>query len=549
MFDRAQPATDAGGGKAANSSGPAPPQLSLPKGGSIRGLGEKFATNPVTGTGTFSLPIYSSPGRSGFSPQLAMAYDSGGGNGPWGFGWKVALPSITRKTDKGLPQYNDAQNSDIFLLAGAEDLMPALLNSKGTWNFDGTTRPLFGKQYHVQRYRPRVEGLFARIERWTNLADATDMFWRSISKDNVTTWYGLDATSRIADPINSSRIFEWLISQSYDAKGNVISYVYKAENSEGVDLTQASERNRNDASRSAQRYIKNIFYGNRTPYFLNLTGKAATALPTDWCFELVFDYGEHDAAAPAPEEVQPWSCRLDPFSTYRPTFDVRTYRFCRRVLMFHNFSNEQNVGADCLVRSTDFVHVSTRPADPSQPFYSYLLSATQTGYTRSNSGGYLSNALPPVEFTYTEAILDETVRDVDPDSLANLPSGIDGSLYRWVDLDGEGFCGVLTEQAGNWFYKANLSPVNVQRVGSETLTLPRFAPVAVVERLPTLAALSGEQQQLMSLSGDGYVSLVQFDGPTPDISSGLRMPTGNPSCRSGRSRRSTGRIRTCGLSI
>lgn len=72
--------------------------------------------------------------------------------------------------------------------------------------------------------------------------------------------------------------------------------------------------------------------------------------------------------------MQPWNCRLDPFSTYRPTFELRTYRLCRRVLMFHNFPQEQNIGADCLVRSTDLVHVSSPPADPSQPFYSYLLS-------------------------------------------------------------------------------------------------------------------------------------------------------------------------------
>lgn len=495
--------------------GPAPPQLSLPKGGSIRGLGEKFATNPVTGTGTFTLPIYTSPGRSGFGPQLAMAYDSGSGNGPWGFGWKVSLPAISRKTDKGLPQYQEAQNSDIFLLAGAEDLMPALIENGGTWDFDEATRSLYGNTYQVQRYRPRVEGLYALIERWANLADATDIFWRSISKDNVTSWYGLDATSRIADPADATRVFEWLVSQSYDAKGNVLSYIYKAENAEGVDLARANERNRTDASRSAQRYIKNIFYGNRTPYFPDLTAAAATELPTDWCFELVFDYGEHDPTAPTPEEVQPWSCRLDAFSTYRPTFEVRTYRLCRRVLMFHNFPQEQNVGADCLVRSTDFVHVSTPPADPSQPFYSYLLSATQTGYTPNGSGGYISNSLPPVEFTYTEAVVDETVYDVDPDSLANLPSGIDGSRYRWVDLDGEGVSGVLTEQAGSWFYKANLSPANVQGTGADALTVAQFAPVEVVERLPSLAALSGGQQQLMSLSGDGYLSLVQFDGPTP----------------------------------
>ena len=41
------------------------------------------------------------------------------------------------------------------------------------------------------RYRPRTEGLFARIERWTNIGDATDIFWRSISAGNVVTWYGL----------------------------------------------------------------------------------------------------------------------------------------------------------------------------------------------------------------------------------------------------------------------------------------------------------------------------------------------------------------------
>ena len=47
------------------------PVISLPKGGgAIRGLGEKFNTNPVTGTGSLNVPIYTSPGRSGFGPQL-----------------------------------------------------------------------------------------------------------------------------------------------------------------------------------------------------------------------------------------------------------------------------------------------------------------------------------------------------------------------------------------------------------------------------------------------------------------------------------------------
>src|SRR4051812_41460689 len=82
-------------------------QISMPKGGgAIRGIGEKFAANPTSGTGSITVPIATSPGRAGFGPQLALSYDSGAGNGPFGFGWSLSVASITRKTDKGLPQYN-----------------------------------------------------------------------------------------------------------------------------------------------------------------------------------------------------------------------------------------------------------------------------------------------------------------------------------------------------------------------------------------------------------------------------------------------------------
>jgi hypothetical protein len=103
------------------------PAISLPKGGgAIRGMGEKFAANPVTGTGSMSVPIATSPGRSGFGPQLSLSYDSGSGNGPFGWGWNLSIPSIARKTDKGLPKYQDAGESDVFILSGAEDLVPVV---------------------------------------------------------------------------------------------------------------------------------------------------------------------------------------------------------------------------------------------------------------------------------------------------------------------------------------------------------------------------------------------------------------------------------------
>lgn len=495
------------------------PSISLPKGGgAIRGIGEKFAANPATGTGSLTVPIYASPGRAGAGPKLSLTYDSGSGNSPFGFGWSTALPSITRKTDKGLPQYADAQESDIFILSGAEDLAFSLIGAAGQWSRDIiASRTVYSKSYTIHRYRPRVEGLFARIERWSNVLDPVDTFWRSISKDNVTTWFGKTAESRIADPADPSRIFSWLICETSDAKGNVTAYQYKAENSDDVDVSQVCERNRSPASRTAKRYIKRILYGNKTPYLPDLNAPEPAPLPTDWYFELVFDYGEHDLVNPVPQETgQRWNCRADAFSTYRSTFEIRTYRLCRRVLMFHHFDREANVGLNCLVRSTDLVHSPViPPGDASLPFYSLLLAVNQTSYRRDGAGGYLSQSLPPLEFAYTAAEIDETVHETDTDSLLNIPYGIDGSHYRWADLDGEGLSGILTEQGGNWFYKANLSPVNQQTIHGEEVTLPRFAPVQLVGAKPSMSDLSGGRQRLVDLSGDGVLDLVAYEGPVP----------------------------------
>ena len=358
-----------------------PPAINLPKGGgAIRGIGEKFAANPVTGTGSMTVPIATSPGRSGFGPQLSLSYDSGSGNGPFGFGWSLSLPSITRKTDKGLPQYFNTLESDVFILSGSEDLVPEFEKDEdGNWVMADDRnvvyekpREIDGVTYTVRRYRPRIEGLFARIERWTR--EDSDIHWRSISKDNILSLYGKDDNSRIVDPGDSKRIFSWLICETRDDKGNAILYEYKAEDGTGVDLTQAHERNRgnrDDKRRSANRYLKRIKYGNRTS-LLDGAGQRPSHFSqsqirdADWMFEVVFDYDDHDPIVPKPRDDEPengdeapkyaWKARQDPFSTYRSGFEVRTSRLCQRVLMFHHFPDEVGVGADCLVRSTDFTY-------------------------------------------------------------------------------------------------------------------------------------------------------------------------------------------------
>lgn len=215
------------------------PSVSLPKsGGAISGLGEKFSVAAATGTASMSVPLPLSPGRAGFTPGLQLSYDSGAGNGPFGFGWQLGTPAIIRKTDKGLPLYRDGDESDVFVLAGAEDLVPIPGDARLP-----KTRTVYRTEYRIFYYRPRVEGAFVRIERW--VAGATGVtHWRSLSRDNVTTLYGYDPTSRICDPTDPTRIFSWQISRSWDAHGNAAVYVYANEDGAGIDGARAHEANR-----------------------------------------------------------------------------------------------------------------------------------------------------------------------------------------------------------------------------------------------------------------------------------------------------------------
>jgi hypothetical protein len=103
------------------SSNPAAQVISSPKGGgSLHGIGEKFSPDLFTGTGNYTVPIALPPGRNGFQPQLNLVYSTG--NEPFGMGWALSVPGVSRKTSKGIPRYDDTK--DTFLLSGAEDLVP-----------------------------------------------------------------------------------------------------------------------------------------------------------------------------------------------------------------------------------------------------------------------------------------------------------------------------------------------------------------------------------------------------------------------------------------
>jgi RHS repeat-associated protein len=450
------------------------PSPTLPKGGgAIRDLGEKFSANPATGAGSLTVPIFTSPGRSGFGPTLTLQYDTATGNGPFGIGWALGVPHITRKTDKGLPCYRDYEDSDTFILSGSEDLVPLLLpNGSNGWTRDERPAVENGQSFTVRRYRPRVEALYARIERWTR-SDG-DAHWRAITKDNVASVYGRSPTARIADPDDAGRVFSWLLEETRDGKGNVVAYKYKAEDQKNLDPAVGFERPRGVANA----YLARIFYGNHSP-----------GAPADWHLQVLFDYGEYDVSDPLRKPPQPWPARPDPFSDFRPTFELRTYRLCRRVLMLHRFDE---LASDWrVVRSTELTY------EPN-PIATYLRSVTQKGWISQPNGSYAPPlALPAIDVDYSRPVIDPTVRDADPETLVNLPVGIDGRDYQLLDLDGEGVAGVLTAQAGALYYKRSEGD-------------GRFGALERIGRTPGRVELRDGSQQVVDLDGSGEKFIVQL---------------------------------------
>jgi hypothetical protein len=116
-----------------------------------------------------SAPTFQSQGKKDgngsllASPTISLPKASGAGNSGFWLGWGLSVSSITRKTDKGLPKYADADESDTFVLSGAEDLVPTLVRDGNEWTKDVSARLVAGEEFSVQRFRPRIEGLFARI--------------------------------------------------------------------------------------------------------------------------------------------------------------------------------------------------------------------------------------------------------------------------------------------------------------------------------------------------------------------------------------------------
>ncbi|SIT74808.1 MULTISPECIES: SpvB/TcaC N-terminal domain-containing protein [Burkholderiaceae] len=452
------------------------PSLSLPKGGgAIQGLGETLSAGGVSGTASLSLPLPLTEVGSA-TPALALTYSSGAGNSPFGLGMALSVPSIGRRTAKGVPRYTE---TDEWV-----DASGTVLVRVG----DAPTQTLNGRAFHVTLFAPRVEGGFDRLEYWQAQDDATLAFWRVRAADGAQHLFGYTAAARLADPAMPERIARWWLEETVTPHGEHVYYAYQGEDDSGIDISSDIEQPR---ERRAQRYLKRVCYGNRQACAdLYLTND--TPVPTDWHVELVLDYGEHaqtPEALPTYAPTHAWLARADPFSEYAAGFEVRTHRLCQQVLLFHRFDA---LGADPVLVRRLYLEYDENPV------LTRLRAAWVTGYGPDPASGEAAAvSLPPLEFGFGAFTLDQgQFTPFEPLKGLN-----DGALYQMVDLYGEGLPGVLYRDGSSYWYRA---PIRAT-LDNDAIAYDAWQPLPQV---PVGGLGPDTRHALMDLTGDGQLDWV-----------------------------------------
>jgi len=260
---------------------PESPEVSAYNSTSIKGI---KAANPTAGvnlinapsannTGNASLgyPLNLPAGRNGMQPQVAIGYNSGGGNGWLGLGWNVQMPSVSIDTRWGVPRYDSINETETYTLNG-EQLSPV------------AHRGALGKRSGNKRFYPRVEGGFSRIiRRGTSPAN---YWWEVTDKSGTRYFYGgtsaLDEnavlrTNEAGNGPDKGNVAYWALVETRDLDGNFVRYHYTKQEDTGI---------KGGSVKGYQLYVDRITYTGHgtTPglYSVVFTRDRQQAQPGQW---------------------------------------------------------------------------------------------------------------------------------------------------------------------------------------------------------------------------------------------------------------------------
>jgi RHS repeat-associated protein len=459
------------------------PKVTLPSGGGgLRGIGEPFKAQDFTGAAGFSVPL-PMPSARGLSPALALQYNSGNGNGPFGLGFALPIDSIVLQTSKGVPRYD---GTDTFVSAAGELIVSCAPDQKGNWlPITQTWTSPENVTFAITQYRPRIEGSFDRITQWRNIQNS-EVHWRIVTSENITHILGDSMQSRIADPQNPLHVFEWLISESQDVHGNIIRYAYRAENDENIPDTICNV----GRDRSTQRYLWQVLYGNYDPS--DIPGYLPSAPSPDiiFAFQVCFDYGQMNPENPNAAWGE-WECRPDPFSSYKTGFEIRTWRRCKAAYFRQQFVGE-NGGEALVTQALLWDFASTNLSE-----ISIITRMWQRGYRPQYDSSNWTEETPALELTYQEFA--PTAQAWKP-LQADAPGYLGPQGFMAVDIYGEGIDGLLLSDSN---YTAYLRP----------LGHARFASGASLPQFPNYRDFGSGALTFTAVEGNNMLDLVVNEGP------------------------------------
>ncbi|UOB22465.1 toxin [Pseudomonas orientalis] len=451
----------------------------LPKGGgAIQGTAKGWGDIGSSGTASFEIPLPISPAR-GYAPAMSLTYQSSAGNSPFGLGWEVPLPAVSRRTSHGVPAYTE---HDVLVGPDAQIWLPerdaeGAIVSRSTTAFNGLPLTI---AYTATRYFPRIESHFDRIEHWHSATD-TAGFWLIQSADGSQHFYGKTPLARIADPDHPHHVAQWLLQESLNTHGEHIYYHYKTE----------TDPSRYPRDCRAQHYLERVCYGN-------FTAKEQEQLylwKTDhepgmgWHFQLLFDYGERDLELdkrPTYQKIREWKTRPDPRSDFSFGFELRTLRCCNQILMFHHFPKEAQMGADPVLVKRLLLEYHA----PSH--VSLLIGVHEQAF--DSSGDSVSR--PPLECFYQSAQLKVDKSGYKP--FGSLPGLHDRDRYQLVDLYGDGLPGVLYRADKSWYYREPQRPQQPQ-----TSDEVSYGAAVELKQVPVADNTRPLHQALADVNGDG----------------------------------------------
>jgi len=183
-----------------------------------------FAVSP-SGAATYSIPIEVPPGIAGLQPELALSYNSQGGNGLLGMGWSLSgLSAITR-----CPK-NYAQDGEIVGVK-LEDTDRYCLNGQRLMVVNGMAYGTSGAEYRTEM------DSFAKVTSYgTGYNNDGPAYFKVQTKAGRIIEFGNTSNSNVNVTIQSSgqqRTLLWAVNKISDTVGNNLTISYIEESSIG----------------------------------------------------------------------------------------------------------------------------------------------------------------------------------------------------------------------------------------------------------------------------------------------------------------------------